>query len=61
MADKKAEDQKIYVNVEIDKEGRINTAFDGNTLVLFGLLEVARENIMQNLKAAPTAKQDDQG
>ena len=49
----KVEEQRTFVNVEIDSEGRVNTNFDGNTLVLFGLLEVARLNLSKKLKPAP--------
>lgn len=53
----KVEEQKTFVNVEIDSEGRVNTKFDGNTLVLFGLIEVARQNLIQKLQPAPPAKE----
>ena len=52
----KVEVQKTYVHVEIDADGRINTSFEGNTLVLFGLMEVARLNIVQKLQPAPPAE-----
>ena len=59
MADKKSDEivkPKTFIHVEIDDNGQINTAFEGNTLVLFGLIEVARQNIIQRLKTAPTEK-----
>lgn len=49
----KVKEQKTYVHVEIDAEGRVNTLFEGNTLVLFGLMEVARQNLIQKLKPVP--------
>lgn len=44
---------KAFIHVEIDDNGQINTAFDGNTLLLFGLMEVAKQNIIQRLQPAP--------
>lgn len=52
----KVEEKKTFVAVEIDSEGRVNTKSDGNTLVLFGLLEVARQNLIQRLQTAPRAE-----
>ena len=59
MAKKKSDEvvkPKTFIHVQIDDNGQIKTAFDGNTLVLLGLVEVTRQNIVQRLKMAPTEK-----
>ena len=56
MKEKKSDEvvkPKTFIHVEIDDNGQINTAFDGNTLVLFGLMEVAKQNLIQRLQPAP--------
>ena len=59
MTEKKSDEvvkPKTFIHVEIDDNGQINTAFEGNTLVLFGLMEVARQNIIQRLRPVPPAE-----
>jgi len=56
MKEKKSDEvvkPKTFIHVEIDDKGQVNTAFDGNTLVLFGLMEVAKQNLIQRLQPAP--------
>lgn len=44
----------IFVHVELNEKGEIQTSMSGDTLVLLGLCEVLRDNVKARMGLKPT-------
>ena len=44
---------RTYIHIEITEEGIIKTETEGNTLILLGLCDIARDNVKSKMAMKP--------